>query len=457
MTTKRRGDILDASTSKHLCTDQYPDWLWRRLETFQDWRFGLFMHWGPYSLYNCDASWSLQSLDNDWSRHDGLKPWEDCGRDPAAYRKGYLACATQFNPVKFNPESWAELAEYAGMKYMVLTSKHHDGFCMFDTATTDYRITGPDCPFASNPRANILKETFDAFRAKHFGIGCYFSKPDWSHPDFWDQSVVEHTRFCDYDPEEDPERWQRFVDFTHKQFEELMTEYGPIDTLWLDGGWIGSGKYDVGIPAVAEMARKHHPKLLVMDRAQGGLYENVITPEQLHDMPEKPLGHPWEICLTLANSWAFVEGDPQKPARQIIHILADIVAKNGNLLLNVGPRPDGSFPPEVIDRLTKIGDWMQVNAEAIHGTRAIEPWTEGNIRYTSKGDTAYAIILSEEDEKMPTTVRLTGLCPKHDAMITLLGHEGPLQHSVDDKGTTIELPKLAPCDHAWTLKFQVDP
>jgi alpha-L-fucosidase len=453
---KRRGDILDATTAEYLCTDQYPDWLWRKLETFQDWRFGLFMHWGPYSIYGCDASWSLQGIDNDWCRYDGLKPWEDCGRDPAAYREGYLACASQFNPVNFNPEGWAELAEYAGMKYMVLTSKHHDGFCMFDTATTDYRITAPNCPFASHPRANILRETFDAFRAKGFGIGCYFSKPDWSHPDFWDQSVVEHRRGPDYEPEEDPERWQRFVDFTHRQFEELMTGYGPIDSLWLDGGWCRTGQYDVDIPTVAEMARRHHPELLVCDRSVGGLYENVITPEQLHDLPRTPMGHPWEICVTLAKSWGYVEGEPQKPARQIIHLLADVVAKNGNLLLNVGPRADGTYPPEAVDRLRSIGDWMQVNGEAIHGTRAIEPWSEGNIRYTSKGDTVYAIVLSaSEDAPMPSTVRLSALQPAAGNAVSLLGHGGELTVHREEGDTVITLPETAPCDHAWTLKFRI--
>lgn len=456
MSTKRRGDIMDASTAAHLCTDQYPDWLWRKLDRFQDWRFGLFMHWGPCSLLECDNSWSL--VECEWSRPDDLKPWIEAGKDPAVYRKTYLEAATKFNPVNFCPEKWAEFAEYAGMKYVVLTSKHHDGFCLFDTATTDYRITHPSCAFSSNPRANILKETFNAFRNKHFGIGCYFSKPDWHSSDFWDQDKVMHTRFPDYDIKQDPARWKRFVEFTHRQFKELMTGYGPIDTLWLDGGWIRTPDYDIDIPGVARMARMYHPELIMADRTCGGLYENIITPEQVHDMPKTPLGHPWEICVTMANNWGYRgPGDPHKPARQLIHLLIDVVAKNGNLLLNIGPRADGTFPPEAVDRLREIGDWMQINGEAIHGTRAIAPYDEGPIRYTSKGTNAYAIILSpDEHAPMPSSVRIEKLPPAADSIVRLLGHDAPLEVTRDGSAAVVTLPASAPCRHAWTLRYQID-
>ena len=453
MTTPRRGDILDASTAEYLCTEQYPGWLWRKLDRFQDWRFGLFMHWGPCSLLECDNSWSL--VENEWSRPDNLKPWIAAGKDPAVYRKKYLAAAAQFNPVKFCPEKWADLAKYAGMKYMVFTSKHHDGFCLFDTATTDYRVTHPSCAFSSHPRANILKEVFSAFREKGFGIGCYFSKPDWHSPDFWDQDKVKHDRFPDYDITQDPARWQRFVAFTHRQFEELMADYGAIDMLWLDGGWIRKSEYDIDIPGVAKMARSHHPELLMVDRACGGLFENIITPEQMHDMPAKPYGHPWEICVTMANSWGYVGGEEQKPARTLIHLLIEVVAKDGNLLLNVGPRADGTFPPEAEYRLCAIGDWMRVNAEAIHGTRAIQPYQEGDIRYTRKGSVVYAIILSSDEQSpMPKTVRIEQLPPAADNPVFLLGCDEPLQIIRDGSAAVVVLPPAAPCRHAWTLRYQ---
>ena len=451
----RRGDILDASTADRLETNRYPDWLWRKLDRFQDWRFGLFMHWGAYSVLGCDASWSL--VTNEWSRPDTLKPWIEAGKDPAVYRARYLAAPERFNPVKFDPASWAELAEYAGMKYVILTSKHHDGFCMFDTKETDYRITNPAFPFAKDRRANILKTLFDAFRERHFGIGCYFSKPDWHHPDFWEQDRVTHDRFPEYDVKAEPERWKRFVDFTHRQFKELMTGYGPIDILWLDGGWICPQQgYDIDMPGVARMARTYQPELLVVDRTVGGFYENIITPEQVHDMPKEPLGHPWEICVTMANNWGYVENDQYKSVRTLIHLLVDVVAKNGNLLLNVGPRADGTYPPEAVERLHVIGDWMSINAEAIHGTRAIEPYEAGAIRFTSKGDTVYGIILSEtEGAAMPKTVRLSSLVPVADAPVFLLGHAAPLAVTRDTGGVTVTLPDRAPCDHAWTLKYRV--
>ncbi|MEI7437940.1 MAG: alpha-L-fucosidase, partial [bacterium] len=294
-----------------------------------------------------------------------------------------------------------------------------------------------------------------AFREKGFGIGCYFSKPDWHSPDFWDQDKVKHDRFPDYDITQDPARWQRFVAFTHRQFEELMADYGAIDMLWLDGGWIRKSEYDIDIPGVAKMARSHHPELLMVDRACGGLFENIITPEQMHDMPAKPYGHPWEICVTMAHSWGYVGGEEQKPARTLIHLLIEVVAKDGNLLLNVGPRADGTFPPEAEYRLCAIGDWMRVNAEAIHGTRAIQPYQEGDIRYTRKGSVVYAIILSSDEQSpMPKTVRIEQLPPAADNPVFLLGCDEPLQIIRDGSAAVVVLPPAAPCRHAWTLRYQ---
>ena len=152
-----------------------------KLAWWQDLKFGLLMHWGPYSQWGVVESWSICPEDEEWCARKG--PF---AHDYFEYRRAYESLPSTFNPVRFNPQRWADAAAKAGMKYMVFTTKHHDGFCMFDTKLTDYRITGPDCPFSTNPAANVTGRIFDAFRNKGMGIGAYFSKPDWHCPDYWD-------------------------------------------------------------------------------------------------------------------------------------------------------------------------------------------------------------------------------------------------------------------------------
>ncbi|MDZ7605947.1 MAG: alpha-L-fucosidase [Cyclobacteriaceae bacterium] len=145
---------------------------------------------------------------------------------------------TTFNPAKFAPETWAAAAKEAGMKYIVFTTKHHDGFSMFDSRFTDYKITDPACPFSGNPRNNISKEIFDAFRKENFWIGAYYSKPDWHSDYFWWKKFPVTDRNANYSIQKHPGQWAKFVEFTHNQIDELMSDYGRIDILWLDGGWV---------------------------------------------------------------------------------------------------------------------------------------------------------------------------------------------------------------------------
>ncbi len=154
------------------------------------------------------------------------------------YVKEYENLKTTFNPVSFDPGRWAKAAKNAGMRYIVFTTKHHDGFSMFDTKLTDYKITDPGCPFHSNPKANVTKEIFDAFRAEGMWVGPYFSKPDWHCDDYWDPYFPPMDRNVNYDPVAYPEKWENYVQFTQNQIMELMTDYGKVDILWLDGGWV---------------------------------------------------------------------------------------------------------------------------------------------------------------------------------------------------------------------------
>ncbi len=432
--------------------DAHPVWLQERLDWFQDLKFGLFMHWGPYCQWGCIESWPLVEADT-WARPDDLPAWVERGRDLDLFRRDYWALNRTFEPRRFEPEQWVELAERAGMRYVAFTTKHHDGFCMFDTRTTDYRITHPDCPFHAHPRANIAKHVFDAFRARDFGISCYFSKSDWHCPHYWCPDFPTPNRHVNYDTATHPELWGQFVAFVHAQVEELMTGYGHIDALWLDGGQVRPPRQDIRMAEMAAMARRHQPGLIMVDRTVHGAYENILTPEQ--KIPAEPLGKTWESCLTMGKGWAFRPNDVYKPARELIHLLVDIVAKGGNLLLNVGPDPDGQFAPDAIRRLNEIGDWMTVNADAIHGTRAIAPYKAGNVCFTQKGGTVYGIVLADDGcTAPPARVTLTGRVPAPGSEVRMLGLDAPLDWSTDGPQATVRIPaQPMPCDHAWVLQF----
>ena len=451
-TTKKREDIIEGAGAVDVGMEQYPPWLRERLEWFQDLKFGLFLHWGPHSQWGCIESWPLVEADT-WARPDDLPCWVERGKDLARFRRDYRALNKTFNPTQFDPAPWAEAAEYAGMKYVTFTTKHHDGFCMFDTATTDYRVTHPVCPFSRNPRANIAKEVFGTFRERGFGISCYFSKSDWHSPYYWDPERPAPDRNPNYDTHAEPGRWEKFIEFVHAQVAELMSDYGRMDVLWLDGGQVRPPDQDIRMAEMAATARSLQPGLIIADRTVGGLYENILTPEQ--QIPEAPLGHPWESCLTMGKGWSYRPDDDYKPARKLIHMLVDIVAKGGNLLLNIGPSPEGTLAADATDRLREIGDWMAVNAEAIHGTRAVAPYEEGSVRFTAKGAHVYAIVLPEEDRQLPPkNITLSGLQPKPGTDVFLLGVEKPLDRRTAGGKTEIALPlENLPCQHAWALKF----
>jgi alpha-L-fucosidase len=363
-------------------------------------KFGLLMHWGTYSQWGVVESWSLCPEDEGWTVRKG--PY---AKDWFSYKQAYENLQTTFNPIKFNPEKWALAAKNAGMKYVVFTTKHHDGFNMFDTKQSDYKITGTNSPFANNPKANVAKEIFNAFRDQGFMTGAYFSKPDWNTPDYWWKYFPPKDRNVSYDPKKYPEKWESFKKFTYNQIEELMSDYGKIDILWLDGGWVRpfssvdtsvewqrtiKHNQDIDMGNIARMARTHQPGLLVVDRTVHGEYENYVTPEQ--QVPATYLPYPWESCMTLGNSWSYVPNDEYKTSRKVIHLLTEIVSKNGNLLLNIGPAPDGEWDPNAYARLEDIGKWIQVNGEAIYDAEADAALPgQGKWVFTKKQDCIYAI------------------------------------------------------------------
>jgi len=426
-----------------------------RLEWFRDLKFGLFMHWGPYSQWGCIESWPLVEEDT-WARPDDLPAWVERGKDIERFRRDYLALNRTFNPTEFDPQPWAAAAKRAGMQYVVFTTKHHDGFSMFDTRQTDYRITHPDCPFSRDPHANIAREVFDAFRNEGFGIGVYFSKSDWHCPYYWSPDRPARTRNPNYDTQAEPERWEQFVQFVHGQIEELMTGYGPVDVLWLDGGQVRPPSQDIRMGEIAVMARKHQPGLIIADRTVGGEHENYLTPEQ--EVPDEPLlDKPWESCITMGDQWSFKPNDNYKGTRDLIHLLIGVVVKGGDLLLNVGPQPDGRLPEVALSRLDEIGDWMQVNAEAIHGTRPIAPYREGPLAFTQKGAGVYALYLDESsDGVLPPVIDLP-FTPAPGSAVTMLGVARPLDWTRTQLGCAIHVPQdvaqSPPGRHAWVVRL----
>lgn len=405
-----------------------------KLNQWQDWKFGVIIHWGAYSQWGIVESWSLCPEDESWCERRG--PYSG---NYSQYVSEYEKIRETFNPTKFNPQNWAKACRNAGMKYVVFTTKHHDGFCMFDSKYTNYKITDKGSVFSQNPKSNIAKEVFTAFRAQGMATGAYFSKPDWHNNDYWWPYFPIHDRNVNYDPVKYPERWNRFKDYTYNQLEELMSDYGKFDILWLDGGWVrpagtlteetkpwlGKNQWvqDVNIPKIATMARKHQPGILVVDRSVHGEFENYQTPEQ--QIPDNVPAYPWESCITLGDSWYSTgPGEHYKSSIWAIQTLIKIVAKGGNLLLGIGPDKSGELVPEVYQRLAEIGKWMDVNATAIYNSKPLLPYQSGKYCFTQSkdGHTKFAFYLLPEGEKLGLSVELPTEFIGNNKKIQLLGY-----------------------------------
>ncbi|MFK7691481.1 alpha-L-fucosidase [Paenibacillus sp. HJGM_3] len=427
--------------------------LLERLEWFKDQKLGFMMHWGPYSQLGLVESWALSDEDGDWSRHD-----VDWVRDMEEFKRQYFDLNKTFNPIRFQPDVWAELAADNGFKYLLFTTKHHDGFCMWNTRTTPYRITGPDTPFHAHPNADICKRLFDAFRARGLAVSAYFSKADWHTPYYWAPGMERGRhmwRGPSYDPYEYPWLWEKFVAFTHEQIMELMTQYGRIDCLWLDAGWVREGRrgQDIRLGEVVEKARRLQPWLLCADRTVGGPYENIVTPEQT--IPERPMNIPWESCITMGTSFSFRYEDRYKTARQLVHILLEVVAKGGNLALNVGPQPDGRLPEGAIRAMKELGAWLKVYGEGIYGTRICDPYFTGEWAFTRKATITYAFRLYKEEDD-PVQGPLTIPYPGKVDRIEWVGADQALEFHSNDAGLSVISPDTehsgkAPIVHAFRL------
>jgi alpha-L-fucosidase len=440
----------------------------QKLEQWQDLKFGLLMHWGTYSQWGIVESWSICAEDEGWCRRKNPNYVE--------YKKEYENLQTIFNPVNFDPAIWAKAAKAAGMKYVIFTTKHHDGFCMFDTKLTDYSITNQKTPFHTNPKSNIAKEIFNSFRAEGFWTGAYFSKPDWHSENYWWPNFATPDRNVNYDIKRYPERWEKFVQFTQGQIMELLGGvYGKIDILWLDGGWVRKMtedeifKYitakdykftriqnqDIRMDELVVKARQKQPGLIVVDRAVYGKNQNYLTPE--NRVPEKALPFPWESCIIAGGGWSWVPEAKYMSGKDAVQLLVDIVVKGGNLLFNIAPGPLGQWHDGAYKLLADIGSWMKINGEAIYGTRALFPFKEGKVCISKKGkNTIFIYYMAADNEPMPLQIGMTTFSIPDNTKVEMLGTGTSLKWKKNNNGFLITMPenirKTPPSKYVWVMK-----
>lgn len=347
-------------------------------------RFGMFIHWGLYSI-PARGEWvrSVERLSN-----EAYQPYFD-----------------EFNPSHYDPQAWAALARQAGMKYAVLTAKHHDGFCLFDSRLTDYKSTHTPC------RRDLVREYVEAFRAAGLKVGLYYSLLDWHHPDYPAYGDRHHPMRDNEAYKERRQDFSRYVEYLHGQVRELLTNYGKIDIIWFDFSYDEMSGETWRAAELVGMARSLQPHILIDNRLGGSgesnrnfgsltppVYagdfacpEQIIPPEGLID--ETGGSVPWEACLTLNKNWGYTAADKDfKSPKQVVRALVECVSKNGNMLLNVGPDAKGEIPAECAQILSQVGEWIRKNDACIRGCGRAELSKPEWGRYTQKGKFLYAHI-----------------------------------------------------------------
>ncbi|MCC8102508.1 MAG: alpha-L-fucosidase [Clostridiales bacterium] len=331
----------------------------RRMEWYLDARFGMFIHWGLYAI----------PARGEWVRSIEQMPKED-----------YMKYFREFDPVDYDPRKWARTAKRAGMKYMVMTAKHHDGFCLFDSQYTDFKSTN------TKSGRDLVGEYVEAVRAEGLKVGLYFSLLDWYHEDFPHYGDANHPMRNNPAYSNENRDFNRYLDYMHNQVRELCTNYGKLDILWFDFSYDELRGEAWRATELVQMVRSLQPDVIIDNRLEvsgegfGSLAEGhptpyhgdfvspeqIIPPKGLQDVNGNDLA--WEACFTMNNNWGYHATDHfYKPASMLIRKLVECVSKGGNMLLNVGPDARGNFPPEATERLEAIGEWMDKNSRSIYG------------------------------------------------------------------------------------------
>ena len=388
----------------------------KRMEWYTQARFGMFLHWGLYSI----------PARGEWMRSFEKLTDEEYGK--------YFE---EFNPVDYDPKKWAKLAKKAGMKYMVLTAKHHDGFCLFDSGYTDFKATNTKCG------RDLIKEYVEAVRAEGLKVGLYYSLLDWHHEDYPHFSDGAHPMYQNPAYPDEGRVWERYVEYLHNQVRELCTNYGKIDILWFDYSFGEYSGEKWGATRLVNMVRQLQPGVIIDNRLEvsgsglGSLasgnplpyHGDFVSPEQI--IPQEGIrdinGNPliWEACFTMNDSWGYNLKDKYfKPAPMLIRKLVECVSKGGNMLLNVGPDARGNFPEESVSRLKEIGKWMEKNGESIYGCGMSDMPRPDFGRITRKGNKLYYHIFDNTIGPVP----LIGIEKKDVKKIRLIsaGAEVPI-------------------------------
>jgi alpha-L-fucosidase len=398
-----------------------------RMKWFAEARFGLFIHWGVYSVPA--GEWQDKTHYGEWFMEETHMPVSQ-----------YEKFAQQFNPVKFDAKQWVALAKEAGVKYIVITSKHHDGFGMFPSQETDWCIKST--PFRRDP----LKELSAACRQAGIKFCLYHSIMDWHHPDWgkrrdWNDKATGK-------PDMD-----RYTAYMKRQLKELVTNYGPLGILWFDGEWEPPWTHERGVDLEA-YCRGLQPDIIINNRvgkARAGMegmdkgkgLGDYGTPEQ--NVPAAGFGPGvyWESCMTMNDHWGYNKHDNNwKSTKDLIHFLVDCSSKGGNYLLNVGPTSEGLFPGPSVERLKAIGQWMKVNGESIYGTTASTIGSPKWGRSTTRGDVLYLHVFDWPKggklwvEKLAKPVKKAWLLSDHE--------KKPLTTTAGAKALAIDVPAKAP-------------
>jgi alpha-L-fucosidase len=385
-------------------------------------RFGLFIHWGIYALP---------------ARHEWVKNRE---KIPDEVYQRYFE---HFDPDLYDPRAWARAARAAGMKYFVITTKHHDGFCLWDSALTDYKAT------KTPAGRDLIRPMLDAFREEGLKVGLYHSLIDWHHPEFPIDGLHPQRDDVAYREREAGRQIEKYAQYLHGQVRELLTQYGKIDILWFDfsysgsdWGWSkGKGKGDWQAEKLLAMVRELMPDVIIDDRLEIG--GDIKTPEQYQPREwVKVDGKPvvWEACQTLNGSWGYDRDNLDwKSVSMLVQMLVDSVSKGGNLLLNVGPTGRGEFDPRALATLAGIGEWMRLHNRSIYGATASEFTPPPDCRYTQRGNHLYLHLFAWPFRH----VHLEGLAAKVD-YAQLLNDASEIRMQENDRTLTLTLPIQQP-------------
>lgn len=414
-----------------------------RMEWWRDAKFGMFIHWGAYSIIGGERGEKIAGGGAEWAMDKLDYTIEEYKKFPA-----------MFNPELFNADDWVKMAKDAGMKYIVITSKHHDGFGLWDSKVSDYDIMD-----ASPFKRDIIRELAEASRKQGIRFGVYHSIVDWHHPQAQGNLFPNYNAGQKDQTVVNPEFPQYYKNYLKPQVKELLTNYGDIDIVWFDGDWIADYTTEMGKDMYG-FIREMQPNTIINNRVdkgrkgmegmdrEGNFAGDFGTPEQ--EIPATGIAEDWEACMTMNGTWGYKPDDTKwKSSEDLIQKLVDIVSKGGNFLLNIGPDGYGRFPSQSIRRLKALGEWTDANGEAVYGAKAspfeMPEWG----RYTSKDGVIYAHIFNwPEDGKLKLNKAI-----KLKKASFISNSQTNINFTTTDEGVILELPETSKEEFVTVLKL----